>query len=117
MKIKTADLQGIVLDRAVGKCERLDMWNDCCQILLVGDDEPYHPSTDWAQGGPITEREGISTVFQGDGHEWVASLWDYETEDWRLHTTGPTPLIAAMRCYIYAELGDEVEVPEELCTS
>jgi hypothetical protein len=27
---------------------------------------------------------------------------------------GPTPLIAAMRCYVASQLGDEVEVPEEL---
>jgi hypothetical protein len=27
---------------------------------------------------------------------------------------GPTPLIAAMRCYVTLKLGDEVEVPEEL---
>jgi hypothetical protein len=28
--------------------------------------------------------------------------------------TGPTPLIAAMRCYCCSKLGDEVEVPEEV---
>jgi hypothetical protein len=27
---------------------------------------------------------------------------------------GPTPLIAAMRCYVASKLGDEVEVPKEL---
>jgi hypothetical protein len=27
---------------------------------------------------------------------------------------GPTPLIAAMRCYVEAKLGDEVEIPKEL---
>ena len=27
---------------------------------------------------------------------------------------GPTPLIAAMRCYVAYKLGDEIEVPEEL---
>lgn len=27
---------------------------------------------------------------------------------------GPTPLIAAMRCYVASRLGDEVEIPEEL---
>ena len=27
---------------------------------------------------------------------------------------GPTPLIAAMRCYVASKLGDEVEVPVEL---
>jgi hypothetical protein len=27
---------------------------------------------------------------------------------------GPTPLVAAMRCYVASKLGDEVEVPDEL---
>ena len=27
---------------------------------------------------------------------------------------GPTPLIAAMRCFCCSKLGDEVEVPDEL---
>lgn len=27
---------------------------------------------------------------------------------------GPTPLIAAMRCFVASNLGDEVEIPEEL---
>jgi hypothetical protein len=36
-------------------------------------------------------------------------------EDWPRHYfVGPTPLIAAMRCYVASKLGDEVEVPEEL---
>ena len=27
---------------------------------------------------------------------------------------GPTPLIAAMRCYVASKLGDEIEIPTEL---
>lgn len=27
---------------------------------------------------------------------------------------GPTPLIAAMRCYVASKLGDNVEIPEKL---
>jgi hypothetical protein len=27
---------------------------------------------------------------------------------------GPTPLIAAMRCYVASKIGLEVEIPEEL---
>ena len=50
-------------------------------------------STDWACGGPILEREGISIIFHERGH-WTAS---------NLHGAvcgeGPTPIIAAMRCY------------------
>jgi len=31
-----------------------------------------------------------------------------------IHGKGPTPLIAAMRCYVASKLGDEVEIPQEL---
>jgi hypothetical protein len=27
---------------------------------------------------------------------------------------GPTPLVAAMRCYVASKMGDEVDVPEDL---
>ena len=30
------------------------------------------------------------------------------------HAFGPTPLIAAMRCFVASKLGDEVDVPDEL---
>jgi len=33
-------------------------------------------------------------------------------EEWGCY--GPTPLIAAMRCYVASKLGEEVEAPEEL---
>lgn len=75
----------------------------------------YSPSINWTQGGPIIEREG--------GFElkvWLESSPDTKCEahihnyegDWI--EFGPTPLIAAMRCYVASKLGDEVEVPEEL---
>jgi hypothetical protein len=31
-----------------------------------------------------------------------------------IQTDGPTPLIAAMRCYVASKLGDEIDIPEEL---
>ena len=74
----------------------------------------FSPSTNWSQGGPIIEREGVSIVQEGDAAEWVGSVYNYETEDWHLYTSGPTPLIAAMRCYVASKMGDEVDVPAEL---
>ena len=76
-------------------------------------DEPpleYYPSTDWAQGGPIIEREGIDLQYQGgDNDKWAADMFGAECSVY-----GDTPLIAAMRCYVASKLGDEVEIPEEL---
>lgn len=123
MKIKTAEATGPALRWAVAQAEYThagsDEFFEFMHVPYVRDVEtgnrvPCEPDTDWSQGGPIIEREGISTVFQGDAHDWVASLWSYPTSDWVLHTEGPTPLIAAMRCYVASKLGDEVDIPEEL---
>ncbi len=126
--MKTSELSGAALDWAVwtaaggaaayphtasGK-SFLKLWK--------GNTSKYvHPSTDWSQGGPIIERELISVwlamddIFKKD--TWAASysfmdgdrVCEPEQEYW-----GPTPLIAAMRCYVASKLGEEVEIPEEL---
>ena len=65
---------------------------------------------DWSQGGPIIEREKICASCPSTGDFWDARLHKFPPE----YTRGPTPLIAAMRCYVASKLGDEVEIPEEL---
>ena len=111
--MKVTELQGPALDWAVAKCEGIELIGRRYNRLLVdghmsqGQEmmAPYKPSTDWAQGGPIIEREGIAIYLYGDG-EWQAVLEkEYE---------GPTPLIASMRCYVASKLGEEIEVPIEL---
>jgi hypothetical protein len=101
-------------------------------------------STDWAKGGPIIERENISVIRLEDEDipdsegfwqgkylvQWGAVIDDQHTpeeqygpqgDDWgqSYHVDadaviGPTPLIAAMRCYVASKLGDVVKIPEEL---
>ena len=66
----------------------------------------WGPSTNWSQGGPIIERERINLEpFSNiNGEQWSADgEWD-----------SPTPLVAAMRCYVASKLGDAIEIPEEL---
>ena len=72
-------------------------------------------SRKWEAGGPIIAREQISVDFDADpecGGPCAAS-----TRDSHCYWVGPTPLIAAMRCFCCSKLGDEVEVPEELTCS
>lgn len=102
MKIKTSELTGAALDWAVAKCENEP------EYLL---NKPWRASellsqysTDWAQGGPIIEREKIS-VIEGFNDEWQAGKRPHK------FSYGPTPLIAAMRCYVASKLGAEVDVP------
>ena len=93
--MKTSELTDTALDWAVRQCEGRQEWK-------------YTPSTDWSQGGPIIEREGISWHC-GNKSSWHA--YGYGSAE---NFNGPTPLIAAMRCYVSSKLGDEVEIPEEL---
>ena len=109
-KIRTSELCGTDLDWAVAKCENLEI--DIDQCVLIGD-EYYTPSKDWSQGGPIIEREGIAIDCERCGDRidsWVASLpWDEEA--FVKASYGPTPLIAAMRCYVKNRLGETVKIP------
>lgn len=76
--------------------------------------QPFEPSTNRAQGGPIMDREKIGYCWSSNGY-WHAHQFDAEDEfNSAFYQTGPTPLIAAMRCYVASKLGDTVEVPEEL---
>ncbi len=106
--MKTSELTGPALDWAVWACVKpddkfLQQRRKC---------RPY--STDWAQGGPIIEREEIALEPMthdkyGDG--WLATRVEGPAICMEF---GPTMLIAAMRCFVASRLGDEVEVPEEL---
>ena len=99
MKIKVSEATPVQLDWMVAKCEGAYL------------PAPYSYSTNWLFGGPLIEREGINTYQMQDG-TWQANL-DYGMTD-ELIYWGPTPLIAAMRCFVVSKLGDEVDVPEEL---
>lgn len=120
MKIKTSELIGPALDWAVAKCEGVDYFGPAYKYL----GEPYFRySTDWSQGGPIIEREGIDTwcILVGKpthpDSAWRKSSWNAKYCRMGFGTDaihGPTPLIAAMRCYVASKLGDEVEIPEGL---
>lgn len=109
MKIKTSELTGNALAAAVGRIEGIaPRFYDADQMWTA-----YLPHELWEQGGPIIEREGIEfrkIQKLGGSVEWAASS-PYCFEPY-IH--GPTPLVAAMRCYVASKLGDEVEVPEEL---
>ena len=103
--MKTSELTGHALDWAVAMCAGLSH-------KLHGH-IPY--STDWAQGGPIIEREKIELKYLGYDNPpyWGAIKFHPASYD-RKGAVGPTPLIAAMRCYVASKLGEIVEVPSEL---
>lgn len=129
--MKTAELTGAALDWAVAKCEKHEVFTrpiaNAQQKHWVGivthdyqmsREGPFTPSTDWAQGGPIIERECICTYASGacsvtpkNPDYWVAEILGTSGMTTQY---GPTPLIAAMRCFVSSHLGDEIEIPKEL---
>ena len=110
MKIKTSELSGAALDWAVTTIEDPDAlrygvedWRE--QRRSGRGEYPHRYHQNWNQGGPIIEREGIDIYQSG---VWVAEIGGNHT------TEGPTPLIAAMRCFVASKLGDTIDIPEEL---
>jgi hypothetical protein len=133
--MKTAELQDRALDWAVAQAQGLawalaknnagglsydaglhgNLFAD--NIDLPGRYRRYNPSTNWVQGGPIIEREGIA-FYTADSYQdeygKFTSIKSARHPASMQHYEGPTPLIAAMRCYVASKLGDDVTVPEEL---
>lgn len=142
--MKTSELTGAALDWAVAKCEGED-YSPVPTFSGLGFEYPAtNYSTDWAQGGPIIEREKISIIrleddsvtddngdYCGRIPVYGAVIGEYFEEDqlrssygeawgeiiyigYELVTKGQTPLMAAMRCYVASRLGDDIDLPEEL---
>ena len=94
--MKTFELTGAALDWAVGKADQCDF-------------APVKYSTKWEFGGPIIEQENMDLMRLDDDRGWKSVNYDRTVKAY-----GPTPLIAAMRCYVASRLGDEVEIPLEV---
>ncbi len=129
MKVKVCEASGPALDWMVAKCEGHSpvfnmeshgfIWRGWYE-RTPKPDQRYRRlqaySTDWALGGPIIEREEICLKRQlpcSIGYNWNAWIWTKQRAKGGSSAggSGPTPLIAAMRCYVASKLGDEVEGP------
>lgn len=112
--MKTADLTGALLDYWVAKANGPE-WgaaiiDGVCRLTLGG---VFAPSTDWAQGGPIIEREHIQ--LKGDKNQWRFPSWLWtawpdvagtgQKANGRSHES---LLVAAMRAFVASKYGDEV---------
>ncbi len=117
MKVKVSEASGEVLDWMVAKASGMEVCvirNPAWSVpVYIATNETglytFDPSTNWAQGGPIIERGKINPEWMPHSECWMANC----VAD-RAPYEGPTPLIAAMRCYVASKLGEEVDVPEEL---
>jgi hypothetical protein len=106
--MKTAELSGAALDWAVSKCEGFTWEQGDLDAGEYGPD--FKPSTDWAKGGEIIEREGI--CLWSEGYDWEAKI-QTGVGEW-LVEWHESLLTAAMRVYVASKLGDDIEIPKEL---
>ena len=133
IKKRVAELEGAQLDWAVAMAAGIEVvpypdpeatdapWS-WLRVFRDGPCAPcyagWSPSSRWAHGGPIIERERIGLATQraedGIGWEWMACSHGYAgVHPFECcHMAGSTPLISAMRAFVESKLGDEVEVPE-----
>ena len=117
-KLKVSSLKGLALDWAVEYAlltkkvpnpeQRAAIASRNRRVSEVG----Y--STNWDQGGPIIEQEKIDVNFSTEDNSWIAGLKLFDEQCDQMYK-GPTPLIAAMRCYVASKFGDTIEIPEKLC--
>jgi len=131
--INVSELEGVALDYFVCKAAGLlDAYPQHKRPLSFAThwrsagSKYLHPSTDWANGGPIIEKEDIRLFPDMMAVTTERGTEVYKKQGWKAQETataywirkpvftGPTPLIAAMRCYVASKLGETVEVPEEL---
>jgi hypothetical protein len=121
VEVKTAELTRRALDYAVAKAvgQRLETHNGRVYVpgscpdswttqQYISSLSMWKPSTDWSQGGPLIDRERIKSHYAGPLLGW--ECWCGDTG----YGTGPTSLIAAMRCLVASKLGGIVMVPKEL---
>jgi len=125
MKHMVAELKGELLDLAVAQAvnatnSRDDVFSAAdllersgATVLLWHGPGPLPFSTDWRYGGPIIEREQI--MLKPFISRWEAFAVGPDRIVERLSADGssggPTALVAAMRAFVTARFGAEVELP------
>lgn len=115
-KSKTSELTGAALDWAVAKAIKVSV-----KILPIDNEagkhqvqkcgfieEPWWPSFDWSQCGPLIAEYLQKFEKYGSG-DFFADCGGRET-----CYSAPTPQIAICRAVVAAKLGDEVEIPSDL---
>jgi hypothetical protein len=116
--MEMTELEGTQLDFWVAKAEGMNptpgvtlhdrkfSWSAVVGLRERGPSD-FRFSTDWAVGGPIIEREKIMVAWN-DGH-WIAGVTAHVESNGGVIHKGPTPLVAAMRAYVAAKLGTEIQ--------
>jgi hypothetical protein len=126
MEIKTGELIDAALDHAVAMA--LGRVRPDGGLYAGHQGRTFRPSTNWAEGGPIIERNliQVSPRWNNAGSfskglymtktgfwSWVAYVLGNGNIDGSFEQVGPTLLVAGLRCYVASRLGDSVDIPAD----
>lgn len=138
VEVKTDELVGPALDWATAKCSGMPFftmgedWPGNYNVTVLADEapilildivnrmwrehqgvtEPWSPSTNWAQGGPLLETCNWALPYRASSRQHIGKF-ESCTPGGFPHN-GNTPLIAACRAIVAAQLGDVVQAPAVL---
>jgi hypothetical protein len=119
--MRTSELTGAKLREWVARAQGWKVEIDVDSLICFDESGTAHsfgefgycPDVNWAQGGPIIERERINLTWLEPSDEypeaWSAQVSDAEP---RAIANGEIPLVAAMRAYCASKYGDTV--PDEV---
>jgi hypothetical protein len=125
--MKTSELTGAALDLRVARALELEPIPGQPEgFFFWHDDTALHsgwfaPSTDWAHGGPIIDRERIAvvpwktvdgtvvwTAYDSRSGANLEMLHGYFEVEAGIDNVSPTPLIAGMRAFVAGKYGESV---------
>ncbi len=120
---KVSELEGVALDWAVATAAAFPVisvsgaWKNKhgahgnTQVMVADSKSKrachydFRPQESWEQGGRIIEQQEIE--LHAHFGQWCGKHGAFAG-------VAPTPLVAAMRCFVASKLGEEVTLPEEL---
>lgn len=106
---KVDELTGAELDFWVAKADGKKPMPDGDGGWFTEDGFEYSPSIEWSDGGPIIQNNFIELGWEGDPPECLAFCRDNSKSLSYCSQWGSTALIAAMRSYVAAHFGEEVD--------
>lgn len=125
MKVKVSELSGPALDWAVARIEGVpvrrefsgDDGHGNSVVWLSYECLEYSPSKDWAQGGPLIEHYDPEERRLPERDRY-AEIWLDRSGGCAVvgRGVGDTRLVAFCRALVDAQLGSEIEIPDELLT-
>lgn len=124
---EVSELTNNQLNWAVAKAEGYD--HDYMLYIKKGKAEVFYfeewnPTEDWAIAGPIIDKHignvwKHNKLYEAEPDVWSAAIYvkyptGHQAAGAIYSMDGPTALIAICRTYVFAQLGEEISIPEEL---